>query len=208
MIDRIAVLLAGAVQVPLADLDGLVPGRAEGLGNRDVTMFQLLGPLRDPHLGEWSILPGDEISQPQSSRIHARHDGRTRWRTDRACRVRVGELHALLGQAVQVGRLVEIAAERAESGPAQVVRQEEDDIRPLGLRSGMGRGPCRYENRADRAQHEDGGILGFRSAHSIQRPSLLSDRYSSAASASAGASSSSSSLAATSAIASLTGCMK
>ena len=48
----------------------------------------------------------------------------------RAAGVAVGEPHPLGGQAVDVRRLVVLAAEAADVGVAEVVGQDEDDIRP------------------------------------------------------------------------------
>src|SRR5207302_1472984 len=59
----------------------------------------------------------------------------------------VGELHPLAGEAVDVGRLVVLAAVRAGVGPAEIVGEDEDDV---GLGSvGLGSEKKRDQGRGD-----------------------------------------------------------
>ena len=68
---------------------------------------------------------------PDSRRILAGHDARPRGRADRARGVPRGEPHSLRRQAIDIWRLVEgLRVVAADVHVAQVVGQDEDDVRP------------------------------------------------------------------------------
>jgi hypothetical protein len=66
--------------------------------------------------------------------------------------VEVREAHAVPGQRVDVGRL-DLAAERADVGVAQVVAEDDDDVRPLRL--GV-RGDSQRRKRDQQGSKNDG----------------------------------------------------
>ena len=64
----------------------------------------------------------------------AGHQAAAGGRADRGGGVSVGKSHALAGEPVDVGRLVQIGPIAAQIGPAQVVHQDEHEVGPLRRR--------------------------------------------------------------------------
>ena len=49
-----------------------------------------------------------------------------------ACRIGVGEFHPLLGQAIDVRRVVKRTSKAADIAPAHVIHQKEYHVGPIG----------------------------------------------------------------------------
>ena len=133
-----------AAEVPLAEDRRAVAVFLEGFGERHFLQRQgrqLLG-AQQPFEG---MLPSarQPVRQAQPCRVLAGQQRGPRGRTDVRRRVRIGEAHALLGEGVDVGRVVERAAEDADVTPSHVVDQEEDDVRRSLRRSRGSRRGCR-----------------------------------------------------------------
>ena len=76
-------------------------------------------------------------------RSFARKNGRARWRTDRLRAVRAGEAHAIAGQLIEVWRVMLAASVTRQVVDAEVIGQDEDDVR------GSGNGASCYERQED-----------------------------------------------------------
>jgi len=119
---RAVVRVAG--EVPLADNPGGVAGRPERLGDGDVVGGEVL-----------RVVGAEVVGDAHAGGPLPRHQGGAVRRADRRGGVGVGEAHAVAGETVQVGRLVERVAVAAQLRVAQVVGQDEDDV-ALARRSG------------------------------------------------------------------------
>ena len=111
-----------AIQVPLADVAGVVASAGEELRQR-----MLAGPKMD------RTVLRDPREHTVAVRCPAGQKRRPRRRTDAACRMAVGQPQTLGGEAIEVwrdGLLVPVAAQFAV---AEVVGEKEHDV-----------GPCRY----------------------------------------------------------------
>ena len=92
-------------------------------------------------------------------RIHAAQQYGARGRATRV-RVEVCEAHAFPGQVVEVRRL-DLAAERAQVGEAEVVAEDDDDVRSLGWSlclSGSVRGEQRRVKARDQGDGDSGNV--------------------------------------------------
>ena len=115
-----------AAQVPLAHVPGLVSALAQGLGQGELVVRQV---VEEGHLQELAaLLAVDPVGDAHARRVLARQQRGARGRADRAGGVGVRKAHPLQGQAVEVGRLVEGRAVAGKVPPAQVVRQKEYDV--------------------------------------------------------------------------------
>ena len=120
-----------AAQVPLAYVPGLVAALVKGAGQRVLLRRQL---LEIRHIDElatrWVDVPMyiDPVGDADGGWVLAGEDAGAGRRADRAGRVRVGKAHALAGEAVDVGRLVEGTAVADEVLPAHVVDEDKDDV--------------------------------------------------------------------------------
>ena len=154
-----------AAEVPLAEDRRAVAVFPERFGERHLVQRQGRQLLGAQHLLE-GMLPAarQPVRQAQPCRVLAGQERGARGRTDVRRRVRIGEAHAPLGERVDVGRLVERAAEYADVAPAQVVHEEEDDVRRLlsgsrGCRRGLRRtrfGSASPQRRG-KAQRDEAG---------------------------------------------------
>src|SRR5579859_2054280 len=136
-----------ASQVPLSGDGGSVSRAAERRGQR-----RLSGGERLEILGrQQQALPvsAEEVRRVQPRGILSGQDARPRGAADIAGGVTLGEPHALGGQAVDRGRFIEGTAATAQVAPAQVVRQQEDDV-PSG-----GRGLLRTGARRDCGERQN-----------------------------------------------------
>ena len=141
-----------SAEVPFADAGGDVAGRLQRFRDRDFFQRQLLrvrGIQKFRGGRAAAVQPDGEI---QPGRILARMDTCPRRRTDAAGRIRVGEPHALPGQPIQVGSPVDAIAVAAQIGPAQVVGEDEDDVRRRGrgLPGGRASRECNNGHRRQR----------------------------------------------------------
>ncbi len=154
-----AVRVAGGArlaQAPLAEEGRRVARVLEEVGERALALAQGLdreGPAAGvaPHAGVAGVAPG--------------HEHGARGRADRRAGVEVGEAQALGGQPVEVRRANELLAVGADVAVAEVVGEDEDDVRPRrgsrehrrGRQDGrQGRG-CDPESRAHRPDPTAGG---------------------------------------------------
>ena len=115
------VLLVGVAEVPLADHRRLVADVLQRLRQRALVGRQAVGVAGEDH----------QRLQAVAHRIAAGHQRRARRRADGLAVERL-EPHAALGQRVDVRRL-DLAAAIAEVGVAEVVGEDDDDVRPTGL---------------------------------------------------------------------------
>jgi hypothetical protein len=116
-------VLVAVAEVVLAELPGGVAERLEQLGDGRVLGLQPQRRRRDPDLGEAGAehaLAGDERRAPGGAALLA---------------VGVGEPHALVGDAVDVGRPVahQPVAVAAQVGDADVVTPDDQDVRPVAV---------------------------------------------------------------------------
>ena len=133
-------------EMPLADARGRVAGGFELFGQGDLLEGQEFPPVRDLQLRLRSDMAGDPVGQVQPRGILARQQGGAGGRTDRAGRVSVREADAVLGQLVDMGGLVELAAVAGEVGLPHVIHQDDDDV---------GRGGGRQQGRQAEEQGGD-----------------------------------------------------
>ena len=96
---------------------------------------------------------GEEVGEAEARGVFAGHDAGARGRADGTGGVGVGEAHATGGEAVDVGSFVEAAAVEADVAPAEVVDQDEDEVKASGRggRWELGRkggGGCCFEEAA------------------------------------------------------------
>src|SRR5262245_58781692 len=118
-------------KVPLAEQRCCVPGLLECLRHRDLFEGHLLDVV---HRAERAALPveavdaSDGIDTRARSVLSADESGARRLAV-RPASVAGCETQALSGELVDVGRLVVLRALAAEVGPAEVVGENEDDVR-------------------------------------------------------------------------------
>ena len=101
----------------------------ERASDRDLFERQILRPIGHEQLRILRHQAGNPIGDVQPRRIFAGEQRRARGRADRAGRVGLREFHAVLRELVDVRRLVQIAAVAGEVGPAEVVDQNQHDVR-------------------------------------------------------------------------------
>ena len=130
-------LLECRSEVPLADARGRVAGGFELFGQGDLLEGQELLPIGDLQFGLGAAVAGDPVREVQAGGIFAGQQGGPGGGADRAGRVAVGEADAILGQLVDVRRLVELASIAGEIGLSHVVDQDYDDV---GRGGGRGEG--------------------------------------------------------------------
>lgn len=137
-------------EVPFAEVGGGVAGIPQPLGECVVVGTQSRERVRDEH----SCIPRretfDELhlldvacrrGDARACRVLSGHDARPRRRAERAGGEGVGEPDPAGGEAVDVRRLVERAAKTAEIANAEVIREDQHDVGPVG-----GGGHCRSED--------------------------------------------------------------
>ena len=126
-----------AAEVPFADVAGGVSGLPQLRGNRRLAGRQL---LIDDGTQQFLIGPIGAARQPvgeiEPGRILAGHERGACRRADRTSGVGIGETLALRGEAIEVRRLVILAAVAAEIGPTEIVGEDDNNVGPdriLGL---------------------------------------------------------------------------
>ena len=117
-------------EVPFAEHAGGVAGLLEGLGDGDFVERQFRDVVHGP---QRPALPVEAVDAADGVHAGARpvlaaHQRRARRLAIRAG-VGAGELHALRRHAVDVGRLVVLAAETGNIRVAEIVGEDEDDVR-------------------------------------------------------------------------------
>jgi len=114
--------------VPFADVTRRVAVGFEDLSDRRFLQRQMLLPIRDFQFGERTLGAGDPIGDVQTRRIFAGHHRCPRRRTDGAGRVAVCQPHAAGGEAIDVGRFIELAAVARQIGPTHVIDENQNDV--------------------------------------------------------------------------------
>ena len=104
---------------------GLEAGDAIGDEYADFTVLVLTEAFLELHRRQMADGRGDA----GTGRVLAGQDARASRRAERAGGIRLREPDAAGGQAIEVGRLMILAAEAGEVAPAEVVGQDQDDIR-------------------------------------------------------------------------------
>jgi len=122
------------LEVPLADDRRLVAGLLEQLGERLLRRVEL----------------DAVVDHPVRVAVLPRLDHRPARRADRVRHKTVMEDHPLGGQAVDLGRLVDLRAVGADRVRGVVVGEDEEDVGPLRR---FGRGGCGEADRDRRNQH-------------------------------------------------------
>ena len=100
---------------------------------------------------------GKPICEIQPARVLAGHDARPCGGTDMAGRIGVGEFHPLLGQAIDVGRVVKRTPEAADIPPAHVIHQKKYHVGPLG-RVGRQKAKRTAQHHQEMSFHGDGSL--------------------------------------------------
>ena len=135
--DEVEAVLVGiiffATQVPLADAGRRVAGVVKHVGHRRFFERQVFRPIGHDQLGVIRHLAGDPIGDVQPGRVFAGEQGGTRRRAHGARGIVLREFHAVARELVDVRRFVELAAVAGQVGPAQIVGEDEDEVR-LGER--------------------------------------------------------------------------
>ena len=115
---------AGKAQTPFAECAGAVSMTAQQLGDGLLRLGD--GPLAFRF--HFTIVADKGVPG-----VLAGHEHATRWRADGVAGVVTREAHALPGQAVEVGRLDFLLTVAAQLRVAQVVGENENDVRPSHL---------------------------------------------------------------------------
>ena len=151
-------------QVPLPDMSRPIALDSEGFSQRGMAMLEPHRPVRRLQLGTDPVLTGNPVRHVRASRIEPGQQGRAGRRADRAGRVAVSEPHAVGSKAVYVRRLVEVAPIAAEIRPAEIVDQEDQEVRPgrSGILARRGRTPDKQGNSRDGEREPHGTILQLR----------------------------------------------
>ena len=107
--------------MPLTDAGGRIAGGFELFGEGDLFEGQELLPIGDLELGLRAVVAGDPVGDVESGWVFAGQESGAGGGTDRAGRITVGEADAVLGELVDMRRLVELAAVAGEVGLAHVI---------------------------------------------------------------------------------------
>src|SRR6185369_154072 len=125
---------AFAAEVPFANESSPVAGLLQGLGEGNFLQRQLADDARPFQLLIRTIgAPREPIGEAKAGGIFPRENTRASWRTDGARGVGLGESHGAGREPVEVGRLVEAAAVTPKVAPAQIIRQDENNVGPMGF---------------------------------------------------------------------------
>ena len=122
-----------AAEVPLADVPGLVAAALQRGGQGGLFQRQVVDVGRVDQAAAAGMevpAPGDPVGHADVGGVLAGEDARPGRAADGAGGIGVGEPHAALGQAVEVGRLVEAAPLAAEVPPAHIIDENEDNVGP------------------------------------------------------------------------------
>ena len=132
---------AGPAEAPFAETAGRVARGLEEFGERDG-----VGGDGELALGLHLAVVADE----RVAGMLARHEHAAGRGADVVAGVVVGELQALGGEAIEVGRADDFLTERAEVAVAEIVGEDEDDIGRARRRGGRGGG----RREGERCEHE------------------------------------------------------
>ena len=128
-------------EVPLAEVRRRIAGSLQRLGDRMVVGLEAGDALGDEY-ADFTVLViaeaflelhhremADGRGDAGTGRVLAGQDARACRRTERARGISLRQADAAGGQAVEVGRLMILAAEAGEVAAAEVVGQDQDDVR-------------------------------------------------------------------------------
>jgi hypothetical protein len=125
---------AFAAEVPFANESSPVAGLFQCLGEGNLLQRQLADDARPFQLLIRTIAaPRQPIGEAKAGGIFPRENTRASWRTDGARGVGLGESHGAGRETVEVGGLVEGAAVTPKVAPAQIIRQDENNVGPMGF---------------------------------------------------------------------------
>jgi hypothetical protein len=161
--------LRGGAEVPLADQPGGVAGGLQTVGQRRLRCRQAGAAL----LALLPLAPGGVEFVAEALLVAAGQQAGAGRRTVRARDVAVGEPRPGLGQRVEVRRRHVLAAVEAHVGVAEVVGQDDDDVRLARLVAGPepGRGEQpRGDQREQVAWHRFSPSFPFSSRRGKARP--------------------------------------
>jgi hypothetical protein len=124
---------AVSAEVPLAEVAGGVPGGLQTFRKRLHFQRQMRGHGRIDQFGEGPAMSGNMLGDAETGLILPRLKIRAGRRADRPG-VELRKPHSLSREAVDARRLVERVAVTPQVGPAQIIGQNDDDVR---RRSGL-----------------------------------------------------------------------
>ena len=117
-------------QMPFADARGHIPGRLEPLRNGCLTGRQAFRPIRRRQkFRVREFFTGNVVGDVQTRRVFAGEERRAGWRAERCGGVSLGESHSLAREPVNVRCFVKWAAITAQPGPAEVIGEDENEIK-------------------------------------------------------------------------------
>ena len=133
-----------ATEVPFSGKERPVAAFAKSLGQRNVFVGKMAIVLgrQQPRIP----LPirtrrgANPVSNIQPRRVLACHNTGSRWAADLTRGVAASETHPFVGNPVDVWALVEFAPPDTQVPPAQVIRQNKNNIRSFRGDAGNGRG--------------------------------------------------------------------
>ena len=146
-------------QVPLAHAGGLVANVPQCLGQGDLIRAETLAVAGKKH-----PLPFLTLIEANAPGIAPGHQRTARWRTDRRGHVEAGQLAPFLCHLVQMGRSVQLRAEGSDVGVAEVIDENQDEIRFV----------CGSSN-GRKAQQECEKESGHRNSRQMDRSLLEAD---------------------------------
>src|SRR5207247_9699558 len=103
--------------------------RSKRARDGDFLERQIFRPIRNKQLWIFGRQTGNPISDVQTRGISAGQQCGPRWRTYRAGGIGLREFHPVTREPINVRRLVEVAAVTRQIGPAQIIGQDQDDVR-------------------------------------------------------------------------------
>ena len=115
-------------EVPFSEKGSGVVGGFERFRKEDALVINLGFPLRNVENRIVAIVPCDPVGEMKSRRVTATENGGAAGRANRAGGVAIGEAHAVFGELVDLGCLVECGTVTAEIPPTQVIDEEENEV--------------------------------------------------------------------------------
>jgi len=135
--------------VPFADGGGGVVLGFEGFGESGEGFGEFLAPVGREEFGGGAFVAGDPVGDVGAGGALSGEEGGAGGGADRAGGEGAAEGHAFLGELVDVGCLVELAAGAGEVGGTHVIDEDDDEVEGLG---GGGEGECGAEEE-ETAEH-------------------------------------------------------
>ncbi len=128
---RFRLAAAFVAEMPLAEMRGRISGIAQRFGHGDLLWrkFLRVGDRNHAHQLARSTKSAVDGVDAVARRVLARHQARAARRAIGSGGVGVTKHHALRGEFIDVRGFVEVAALIADVAPAEVIREDEEDVR-------------------------------------------------------------------------------